>query len=93
MQHEFRESKKVLTFLGEDENGITIIRRLGKFDKTAKKNLCLPVHWDIGWCEYFVGSFLLLLVYWDSCWYGFAPSFFADHGCVSPPKHDDTHGT
>ena len=25
MQHEFRESRRVLTFLGEDENGITNI--------------------------------------------------------------------
>ena len=37
MQHEFRESKKVLTFLGEDENGITNIRHLGKFNKIASR--------------------------------------------------------
>ena len=37
MQHEFRESKKVLAFLGEDENGITNKRRLGKFNKIASR--------------------------------------------------------
>ena len=37
MQHEFRESKKILTFLGEEENGITNIRRLGLFNRIASR--------------------------------------------------------
>ena len=49
MEHEFRESKKILNFLGEDENGITNIRRLGKFNKTASRPRPILVTFNNYW--------------------------------------------
>ena len=43
MQHEIKETQRIIDFLGENENTVLIIRRLGKFTKSSSKPRSLLV--------------------------------------------------
>ena len=40
MRHEIKETQRIIDFLGENENTVSNIRRLGKFTKSSKKIDC-----------------------------------------------------
>ena len=52
-----------------------------------------PVDCDSSQNEKFVGCYFVLLVYWDSGWYGVPYFRCRPRECVFSLQHDDTHGT
>ena len=49
MQHEIKETQRIIDFLGENENTVSNIRRLGKFTKSSSKPRSLLVTFNNSW--------------------------------------------
>ena len=49
MQHEIKETQRIIDFLGENENKVSNIRRLGKFTKSSSKPRSLLVTFNNSW--------------------------------------------